>query len=505
MLDLTTQESRKVLIDEMSSKENKDRKATSMVQYDVFNDRLDKYVQTYLRSQFSDNTVNSMPIVSSINLAKRIVNQEASIYKTAPKRTFVNADEKLSLVLNEIYQDGKFDVIFAKSNTYFKLQNQNLLQVVLKNGKLSLRSMLGHHYDVIPKADDPESAEAYIISAFDKSLYLNSGNRATPTGLALPSEPTMQSDGVNQSIAESDDYMSVTEKYVVWTDGMNFIMDKNGAIISGDDVVNPLFPKMPFVDIAVDKNFTYFVEVSQSIVDFTIQYNGAMSDLGNVVRLQGWAQGYLKGPADLIPENIQIGPNYILKLVIDPNNQTPTEFGYANPSPDLQGSIAYIEMLLANFISSRGIDPKIVSGKADSTRYSSGVERLLAMIDKFEAARSDYALYKNAEEQVFEIIKQYLNVFSGTEFLDQKYWVNKISGDVKLNIEYAKPESIKTDDEVIATIQKKIELGLMSRVSAMMELRGMDRDAAIEELKLIDAESLMGDLGGEIQDQTLRV
>jgi hypothetical protein len=470
-----------------------------MVQYDVFNDRLDKYVQTYLRSQFSDSTVSAMPIVSSINLAKRIINQEASIYKTAPKRTFQNADEKLTEVLNAVYTDGKFDVLFNKSNAYYKLQNQNLLQVVLKQGKLSLRSMLGHHYDVIPKQDDPEVAECYIISAFDKSLFLTTDNVSTPTGLSLPTQPNSDSDQMNQSIGDADDYLSVVDKYVVWSADMNFIMDDKGKVISGPDVTNPLFPVMPFVDVSADKNFTYFVEVAQSIVDFTIQYNGALSDLGNVVRLQGWAQGYLKGPADLIPENIQIGPNYILKLVIDPNNQTPTEFGYANPSPDLQGSISYIEMLLANFISSRGIDPKIVSGKADSTKYSSGVERLLSMIDKFEAARNDYALYQNVEQQVFEIVKQYLNTFSGTQYLDQKYWVSKIAEDVTISVQYAQPQSIKTDDEIITTIQKKMELGLMSRVSAMVELTGLSREEAQKEIDLIDEESSIG----EVQDQTI--
>ena len=74
---------RKSVISEIKGEENKRRKAESLKQFEIFNDRMDQYVVEYLKKQFSAATVREMPVVSSINLPKRIVTQEASIYKRA--------------------------------------------------------------------------------------------------------------------------------------------------------------------------------------------------------------------------------------------------------------------------------------------------------------------------------------------------------------------------------------------------------------------------------------
>lgn len=501
MIDLTSLVAREEIISETKIEENKSRKALSIEQYDIYSDRLDSYVQTYLRSQFSSSTVAAMPVVSSINLTRRIINQEASIYACAPDRSFQGVDDSTKEVLEAVYADGKFDVKFNKSNIFYKLQNQNLLQVVLKNGKLSLRSLMGHHYDVVPKLDDPEVADCYLISAFDKSLFLNSKTSNTPATLSLPTQPLGTTDGINQNIGDADDYLSVTDKYVVWSDQFNFVMDGKGKVISGPDVENPLAPIMPFVDVSADKDFEYFVRQGQTVVDFTIQYNAALSDLGNVVRLQGWAQAFLKATADQSVQNLVVGPNRILHLVVDPNSSFSPEFGFVSPNADLQGSIAYTELLLANFLSSRGIDPKTVSGTTQSTSYSSGLERLLAMIEKFEASRNDLALYQYVESRVFDIVKAYLNKYSGTEFLNQKYWVKQIPQDASITVQFEKPEAIQSEGDMIVIAQKKIELGLLSRVGAIMELEGLNRDSAEEYIAQVD-EDMAVDMPAPAVDNT---
>jgi hypothetical protein len=264
-------------------------------------------------------------------------------------------------------------------------------------------------------------------------------------------------------------------------------MDGKGNILS-EDPTNPI-GILPFIDIHHEKDMEFWVRLGQAITDFSIQFNASLSDLANIVRMQGWGQAWLKGPKELLPESIVVGVNKILKLPIDVNNNISTEFGFSTPSPDLQGSINFIETMLAMFMSSRGIDPKSVSGKADSkTYYSSGIERLLALVEKFEATKEDYSLFKRVEYELFEIIKRYINIYGGTEVLPTwRYGI--LNEDSYEYTEFNKPEMIQTESEKLDVIQKKLELGLITKTEAIMMDRGIDKDQAEAILQEIEAEN----------------
>lgn len=194
--------------------------------------------------------------------------------------------------------------------------------------------------------------------------------------------------------------------------------------------------------------------------------------------MQGFSQAYLKGPADLIPQNIQIGPNYVLKLPVDPNNQADIEFGYASPTPDLSGTNESGEALLSNFLSSRGVDPSTISGKGQSKNFASGTERLLSMIESFEASKSDYDIYKRAESDIYTIVKAWHNSLKDTDLLDPKYKTSELPDNSEVEIVFAGPEMIQSESEKLENISKKLELGLMSELEAIMETRDIDKTAA---------------------------
>jgi hypothetical protein len=469
MINLLNPRNRIQVLEEINTNDNKKRKNISLAEFEVYQDDLMKYVKRYLRGLYSEKTIEEMPVIATVNLAKRAVNQEASIYKTPPKRTFVNVTPEQELVLNKVYKDLAIDVKLLKSNRYFKLQGQNHIQILPFQGKLMARVLLNHHLDVVPMLENPEIAEAYIVNGYDKSNQLNID---------------AESDGVNQAIGDQDDYKGTLQRFAVWSDVFNFIMDGRGNIVSGEAVENPLGLK-PFVEVSPDKDFEYWVRRGQAVTDFTIQYNGALTDLGHVVRMQGFAQAYLKGPENLIPENLQIGPNMIVRLVVDPNNPVDTEFGFANPNSDIQGSIAFIEMLLSNFLTSRGLDPKLVSGKGESVSYASGIERLLAMFEKFDASRSDLSTYEQVEKQIFKIVVRYLNVMAGSVL---NYNVSPISEDADVIVEFQKPEMVQSESDKLDNIAKKKELGLISEVDAIQEYHGLDREQAEEKKAEIDQE-----------------
>jgi hypothetical protein len=495
MINLADIGNRLAIIQEIESEENKNRKRRSFAQYDIYKDNQHTYVYDYLRSQFSANTVNEMPIISSINLSRRIVNQEASVYKNEPKRKFYEVSEDQESALIELYEKAKVNSKLMKSNQMLKLQDQSLIYVVPSTEGLSIKVLLPHQYDVIPNAINPEIADGYVISTFQRE-FLGTARSVpvmnSPSGEAQGYQNTkFYNDGQNQKIADPDDYMENNRRYVVWTKELNFIMDSKGNVLS-EDPTNPI-GVLPFIDVFHDKDMEYFVRIGQAVTDFSIQFNAALSDLANVNRMQGWGQAYLKCDSRMIPENIVVGPNKIIKLPVDPNTQINPEFGFANANPDIAGAIKFIETLLAMFMSSRGVDPKTVTGQGDTAKFTSGIERLLSMVEKFEASKEDYSLFKGVEYKLFHIFKAYINTYSGTE-MNIGWDAGVIPDAAYVECEYQKPEMVQTDQEKLATIQQRLELGLISKVEAIAQDRGISEDAAEEVMLEIKEETMEMDL-----------
>lgn len=458
----------KKLAEEIKGPENIERKNISLKQFEVFMDRMEPYVKDYLKTFYNADDVECLPVISSINLARRITTQEASIYKCAPERKFIGVSAEQEIVLNKIYEDMKANVMLQKSNVYFKLQSQNNIQVLPINGKLVMRVLLSHHYDVVPDALMPEKADAYILSGYDKALR-------------LPQlESTVNSDGYNQEIADVNDYEGSLKVFSLWSNEFNFLFDENGKIIS-QNIENPIKMK-PFIDVSPAKDFEFFIRQGSSVTDFTIQFNASLTDMSQIVRMQGFAQAYMIADESMMPQSMKIGPMIAVKMPVNPSTGTRPEFGFAQPSADIAGSMGYLESLVALFLTSRGIDPKSVTTNKDVQTYTSGMERLLAMIEKFEASRSDFEIYKDVENKLFEIVKAYVNTYAGTDVL--QYQISPIPEAAYVEVYYEMPEMIETEMDKLAQIEKKLDLGLITKAEAIAE----DREIELDEAKKIKQE-----------------
>ena len=106
---------RKNVLDEIQGIENEERKEESYRETEIYSGRIDDYVKDYLCDTLGSETASKMPRISTINICKRIVNNNASLYKKAPKRTFVNATPELQEKLEIGY--GLFENPFISSTT----------------------------------------------------------------------------------------------------------------------------------------------------------------------------------------------------------------------------------------------------------------------------------------------------------------------------------------------------------------------------------------------------
>lgn len=495
-MDLTNKLDRKKLIQDIENTENKGRKYESLRQTEVFNDRIYDHVYEELIRRTNKINVLEMPIVSSINLARRIAKQEASIYKNPPARDFTDVTDDQKEVINRIYKDMAFNSKMLMSNESFKYQNQNHIMFVPKDGKIMMRVLRNHHLDSIDDPMNPEKPLGYVISQIDKNeVRRNRRNNAGGTGFRGQYDSWTDQEGnfKNDTIGDQDDFELRRKKYAVWTKDFNFIMNGKGDIISGDDITNP-FGIIPIIDISIEKDFEYWVRQGDSLSDFTIQFNAMLSDTSQVLRMQGYAQSYLIGKDDLIPESVQTGPNFLLKLPVEEGSSVRPEFGFANPGADLGGTIGVAESFLAMFLTSRGLDPSTVSGSGQVNKPNSGIERLLMMLEMFEASRSDFDTYEMAERKAYKIIKAIHNASLGSDLLDREYQSTNIAEESELTINFAGPEMITTQNDKIDMWKKRIEEGEATVVDMMMDLRGVGRDRAMEILQ--ENQSIEAVLGG---------
>ena len=491
--DLVQPESRLALIKFIESPENKARKAQSFREYEIFNERQRQYVVEYLRGQFSQDTVREMPIIDAIHLCTRIVKEKASLYGTEPTREFMGVTDELKAQIEKLFKNIKLNKKMQSLNRYFKLQRQAHLNWTIINGELRPRVLLKHHLDVIPQDNDPESGMIYVISSFDKSEVVVEENQ-TPTGVRGRGS---RNQDVKARIKRLD------QRYHVWTQEYNFTMNGNGEIIPDADgeyhVENPISPLVPFIEVTDEKDFEYWIPKGSAAADFSVQFNGMASDLQNVVKMQGWGQAVFVGPENSIPKHFVIGMNSVIRLPTDPTTKVNPEFKYVSASPDIDGSLKTLVFALSAFLSSEGLDPATINTSGSAQGYTSALDRLLAMIQEFEASKDDMDIFQAAELKSFEIVKAFINVYGGTEILNSE--VKAIPETASMSIIFSEPTMIKSEKEQLDITKQRREMGLQSRVSAYMETWGVDEPTALKEIAKIDGEKAAPPADGAPADE----
>ena len=510
MADISNQGVRKNILQEINGRENKERKEESVRRFRVYRKRQEDEIIKKLEAEFKDpSTVQEMRKITSINLTTRMINEVASIYKREPERTFVNASDREKEQLINLYDEGSVNNNLKKANRYFKLQDQCAVHIFPRDNKICVKALQPHQYDVVPDPADPERAQVYITSIFDKQNYEQL--RARNTDLDNKLDRTRASNGLNEKIADRDDDIHNKTKYIWWSKEFNFMTDSNGTLIGPDgfpldeitfdDLKNPI-GMLPFIDIAGEKDDDFFVQTNNSFVDFNLDFGVLLSDTANINRLQGYSQAVVV--SETKPQNFKVGPTQVLHLPLDPNSTSPAPtFQFATPSPDMNASLALLDLYLNLFQSSEGMDTSTVAGK-QGARYTSGVDRLLAMIQKYEATEDDISMFDDVERDAYKILSSWSNVFQDVSANDPKALkedlrLSKISDSVFVETQFSKPAAVKSDEEMEASVIRRMEAGLMSRAEAIAELRGLELEDAKVQLKLIDNEVV--ELAPEIKEE----
>lgn len=486
-MDILNLDYRKAIIDDINSDENVRRKDEHQKRQHVFNDHARPYVLKMLTQEFTAETVAEMRTCTSVNLSRRIITEMASIYKKCPERAFTGMTDIQIEGIEYLYESMRADVKLKKANQKYKLHDQCAIQVLPNEGTLTMKLLAPHQFDVIPLDGNPEKAYAYIISTLDKTI-LDSGvsNQTDIQGSYYGSPNEVAQPSTNKKIADQGDYKETLNRFVIWTAEHNLICDGSGQILEA--FPNPI-GMLPFIDVASEKDFEYWVRRGSGVIDFALDFSVVLSDTCNTNRLQSYAQAVIT--AEKIPQSITVGPQHVLFLPIDPARPeiVPT-FQFATPQPDMAASLNLQDRLVSYFLSAHGVDPKTINSSGTSQTYNSGLERLLASLERFEASQDDIDLFSCVEEELFTLVGAWYNAIRGTDMLYPEYDFGAFP-DAELTVNFSAPSMVQTAHDTEDSVIRRLDSGLMSKVEAIMELRNVDEPTATDLLKKINAADVL--------------
>lgn len=449
-MDVSLIDDRKKVLKQVYADQNFKRKAQAFKAYRILNFKHAGYVEKKLEEERGEEAGRHAKKFTSINIAPRMIDELASIYKDDPKRTFSNVKDDEAIT--DLYKLMKVNKNLKRSNRYLKALEQCEIQIIAKKDKLKMRVLPPYLYDIIEDPADPEDPIGYLTSDYTKL------------------------------ISEQD---KKEHRFSWWTDDYNFITDGEGNILSDTEDGNDRNPisRLPFASVKDDEGFKYWAELKDTFVQFAVEFGALISSVVDAAESQGFGIAVLA--ASQKPEKIEFGIHkaVFLKIHTDKEgNQVKPEFGFQNANPDLAAFIDLLEVILRFFLTSHGIDPKKISGKLEGQTFTSGVDRLLSMIQSFEASRDDFANFEGVEQEVFSIIKAWQE--NAADKLGDKYRVD-IPKDCDLAVEFKKPEMIQTKAELLDYVVKQKEHDLITWKEAIQQIRNINEDMAEEVMQNI--------------------
>ena len=395
---------RRDVMDKITANENDERKEESRRRYDIWNGNLHEQVKEEMSLEYGAATIAKFRTQSSINFVPRIIEEKASVYKFAPERIWENVSEEQGEYIDMMYEKNEYNVSFKKANEFYKLQDQVELQLI-PNSKFELpaRVLQPHHYDVIESDENPEEKVVTVVGINDETRHIRVFRDSTDRKQAR--------NFVNDVIGDWDDKRRLLARFAWWSDHFNFITNGFGDLISDPDDTGNALEVYPGIDVAdkAEKDFTYWVFKESLLIRFQIDFSKDLTDLTENIKMRANPVGVLIAKDK--PDTVEIGPRKWTFLPLDPSQpEMKPSLEFVSGDGDIGAQMQAIKDKLAMYLSSDNIDPKEIAGSLEGGKnFSSGIERLLAQLQRFEATQRDFDLFTRIEKQFFQLFKMWNN------------------------------------------------------------------------------------------------
>ena len=179
-------------------------------------------------------------------------------------------------------------------------------------------------------------------------------------------------------------------------------------------------------------------------------------------------------------ENLSFGITSAIELPQPkPGEGAATDFSYESPGADL-GNMKDVTNDLLKKILFEHLGSGVQTIGTDSS-FSSGIERMIANVDVMDKVEKNQSQYSKIEKRIFDILKRWELLLSRNSFKEES----------ELTVVFKKPKVLISDSEILANIKMRMDMGLMTKVQALMVIDpNMSEEEARDLLEEIDEEKM---------------
>lgn len=384
-------------------------------------------------------------LISCYPLTSQIIDEISIMYQngisvSASKNDTINEDANKKI--NDLIGSTGLLPVLRYVNQMVELTYSCAVIPYTYNGVLKYFAITRDRFIVEQDENDPTSIKAF---------YYNIGNTINSPTLNTP---------VNR-------YYKITPEYT-----QEVSIDAGNGSITEESVrvVNPLGYINAVIFSADPSGTSILPDKHNPIVDMNNEVNDLKTDLNILIEMQSFSTMVITGATDL--RNYRYGISRFLQLKGADNNDgtigTP-DAKFISPSAKIKEIDDIIENTMIRCARSFGLGASAF--RNDTSSFSSGYQLQLSKEDVINATSTKRPIYEAKTNQLINMIIDLYNRMNKSDM---------IIGYDRLSTSINEPSYTISPDEKIAIAQKKIEMGVSSRVRYIMEEYGIGRDEAID-------------------------
>lgn len=484
----------KRIVEEINTEEEKTRRALSLRRYEIYRDGGKRFLLEQLRREFKDDAIKEMRL-APLNVLKKVINKKSSLYRRGPlRRADLDSDQAL---IDYYAEQWNLDVVMQRANRYYSLDSNLVLYLIPQAGEpMNLKVCPAYLYSVKVNANDPVLADAFIFNRFEESGEVAPNkHQAGAASSGSFSRDTAQVDRKNNRVASGEiEISNNSREYIYWSDEAHYTLDENGAVMvlnpeGGDEqFINPV-GLVPVVSIQKENDIEYWARQGEDLVELALTLQLGWSDLLTIAKHQGFSIMTIASEEE--PKKQEIGINKAVWLKIKEGSPTPS-VDFVQASSPIGEYKAMLMDLMALMLSTNDMNAKELVGSMNGSSINSAAQALVEMADTIEAREEDKATFRDAEKELWMRAAAWHNwLYDVDQLPEEAKALGKFSDEFSVSIHFSDVKPVESEQERIATVEKLLSMGLITRPEAMKKLYPDLTDEQIEQMLAdIEAESM---------------
>lgn len=428
-----------------------------------YNAKLFKILEGNLRDALDTRMIQDLGPESSkaartrkapINVFQKVVDKLTRIYTDPVTRTVLDGNDQDKKIVDWYVEQLQLNRKMSGNNRLFNAFLYSILHIYIvdKNaaglGKPFIRSIPNHEFLVMNCSDtDPTSSDIVIVF--------------------MPKVPDPKTGEMKSCYWVYSKY-----QFVIMDDEAELYADRMVAMDL--DGSNP-YGEKPFTYANASDNMV-MPEIQTDNMDMALLIPLLLTDLNYAVKFQAFSLFY---GIDIDDEKVEISPNAIMSFRSKPNadGESRPEFNVIKPTVDIESTLSLASSEMSLWLTTKGIRPGAV-GSLGADQFASGVAKMIDESDTYESVKKQCSIYEAMEAAFWEKLKT-LHAF----WVDNRSieLTQKFSPGMKVKVQFAKPEPMRTRKELIDELTAEIDAGFTTVKLAVKKLFPNLTDKEIDE------------------------